>query len=653
MVILTNDRWKLVTVLALMAVIVAAPCGLAAEYFVSPSGDDNAPGTKERPFRTIHKAGNIMSAGDTTYVRKGTYRETVKPKNRGHKGWPIRFVAYPGEVVTLSGTELLTGQWTVHKGKIYKTKVSMPITQLFADSRMMIEARWPSIQFKDVMNRKKWRAFRKSKYGKIIDSELIKTGIDWTGATATFTFRRHWNAWTRKVKHQKGGDTLDYSTDLRGLAQNFEKKLVSKGLPGHYYLSDHLMALDSPGEWYFDNETMTLFFWALESKDPSTLEVAFKARDYAFDVKNRDYITIDGFHFWACTFTFRKCNHCMVNNCHLLFPSFAREITELGAIHRRTAASLLIGDYNTVKNSSLAFSANYGFTLKGSHNLVENNLVHDVCWNGASPYVGIMVSGWGVSKDALRRKSGQANIVRRNTVYNTGYACVICGRWNSIVELNHLHHGGLVSSDVSLLYTEGPWIRGTLFRYNWVHDNYARHGAIGIRGDDVTRGLTIHHNVIWNIGGRGIVVKGDENRVFNNTCLKTEEDAMHIFSRPERHIARYEYEIVDKQNEHSKIYNNCARQIRGWKCPPGGDLSNNYIGEAPMLMNLKRLDFRPKASSHLIDAGKFIPGVTEGFKGKAPDIGAYEYGGKWWVPGIIWSENKKVAHHESVRRLIW
>jgi hypothetical protein len=91
-----------------------APSG--NEYYVSVQGSDQNPGTKEQPFRHIQRFADIARPGDICLVREGTYRETVRPKNGGRIGDPIRYVAYPGEKVTLSGTEPITGQWSVYKG---------------------------------------------------------------------------------------------------------------------------------------------------------------------------------------------------------------------------------------------------------------------------------------------------------------------------------------------------------------------------------------------------------------------------------------------------------------------------------------------------------------------------------------------------------
>lgn len=47
-------------------------------YYVSPTGNDSAPGTQEQPWRTIQKAANTMPAGSTAIVLAGNYPERVR-----------------------------------------------------------------------------------------------------------------------------------------------------------------------------------------------------------------------------------------------------------------------------------------------------------------------------------------------------------------------------------------------------------------------------------------------------------------------------------------------------------------------------------------------------------------------------------------------
>jgi len=72
-------------------------------YYVAPTGDDANLGTAAQPWRTVQKATNTLVAGDTVYIRAGTYAEQVTPQNSGSAGNTITYAAYPGETVTIDG----------------------------------------------------------------------------------------------------------------------------------------------------------------------------------------------------------------------------------------------------------------------------------------------------------------------------------------------------------------------------------------------------------------------------------------------------------------------------------------------------------------------------------------------------------------------
>jgi hypothetical protein len=64
---------------------------------VATNGNDSNAGTEASPWRTLTKAANTARAGDTVYIRAGTYTETLRPANSGTAGNLITFKAYPGE----------------------------------------------------------------------------------------------------------------------------------------------------------------------------------------------------------------------------------------------------------------------------------------------------------------------------------------------------------------------------------------------------------------------------------------------------------------------------------------------------------------------------------------------------------------------------
>jgi hypothetical protein len=45
------------------------------------------------------------------------------------------------------------------------------------------------------------------------------------------------------------------------------------------------------------------------------------------------------------------------------------------------------------------------------------------------------------------------------------------------------------------------------------------------------------------------------------------------------------------------------------------------------------LQYRLQSTSPAKDAGALVEGITDGYMGSAPDMGAYEYGGADWIPG--------------------
>jgi len=89
----------------LLAVLV---CMLAhgATYYVARNGSDVNPGTEAQPWRTIRKAAVTLIAGDTVYIKTGTYKERVAPENSGNPQNYIAYIAYPGHTVTIDGTDI-------------------------------------------------------------------------------------------------------------------------------------------------------------------------------------------------------------------------------------------------------------------------------------------------------------------------------------------------------------------------------------------------------------------------------------------------------------------------------------------------------------------------------------------------------------------
>jgi len=609
-------------------------------YYVSIEGNDQNPGTKEMPFRNIQKCADIMQPGDVCYVREGSYRETVRPKNGGERRYPIHYVAYPGEKVTLNGTEPITGKWSRYKGSIYQTKVDTDFEQLFVDGKMMINARWPNMRFEELWERSTWaNAGPGSRYGKIVDPELAKTNVDWTGAIATLNVAHQFRTWIRKVNtHSKGSDTFEYNRDLEPGIQGLAEQ-TTPWEDDYYYLSGKLEALDIPTEWFLDHETQTLYLWAPDGKSPATHNVEVKVRDYGFEAKNINEIRLIGFNFYATTFQIENTIHSEVDDCHLLYPTYEREGSQILPEPVSAPRTIMSGSNNTIRNSTLGYTPSSGFIMDGEYNTIENNLIHDIGWYGSGTAISMRGNGgmWSPS------------LIKGNTMYNLGSSGIGHRGQPYIIEYNHLYNAGLMSHDVSGMQTSGASVAGTIVRYNWVHDCHPemennRHIGLGIRGDDQTRNMTVHHNVIWNVGLEAIIVKGEYNKVYNNTSFHLKPgcrfgNAIRLDTEPEPYKAwKMDQPLLNEQNAQSLVFNNLVGFLRAeyhgeTPLKHASNVTNNILDYAPELRDPENFDFRPKEGSNLIDAGKVMPGLTDHFEGEAPDVGAYEYGGINWKPG--------------------
>jgi parallel beta-helix repeat protein len=80
----------------------------AATYYVSLTGSDSNPGTQSQPFKTFARAVKPLRAGDTLYIRGGTWTQQLDLMNTSgtSSAW-IKISGYPGETVTIRYAEPL------------------------------------------------------------------------------------------------------------------------------------------------------------------------------------------------------------------------------------------------------------------------------------------------------------------------------------------------------------------------------------------------------------------------------------------------------------------------------------------------------------------------------------------------------------------
>ena len=107
----------------ILAVIVASLAGPASatNYYMATTGSDAAAGTIGAPWAHMQRADSILVAGDTLFVRGGTYsdRQFLDTWNAhdGTDGHPIVVIAYPGEVPYFNGDGTNLARSTLYDGE--------------------------------------------------------------------------------------------------------------------------------------------------------------------------------------------------------------------------------------------------------------------------------------------------------------------------------------------------------------------------------------------------------------------------------------------------------------------------------------------------------------------------------------------------------
>jgi alpha-L-arabinofuranosidase len=110
--------------LTAFSVLAAAMIVEAAEYHVSPTGDDANTGGPTDPLRTIQHAADMAQPGDVITVHEGVYRERISPPRGGESDAKrIVYQAAEGEKVEIKGSEVVKN-WEKVQNDVWK--VTLP-----------------------------------------------------------------------------------------------------------------------------------------------------------------------------------------------------------------------------------------------------------------------------------------------------------------------------------------------------------------------------------------------------------------------------------------------------------------------------------------------------------------------------------------------
>lgn len=599
------------TMTLVLAWTMLAMTAFGADYYVAAQGNDANPGTKAQPWQSLGKACATVRPGDTVWLGAGTYRETLRPQLSGEAGKPIRFAALPGEKVVLSGAEPLAGTWQPYQGSIYQLATKLTFTQLFVDGKMMLEARWPNSPVDDLMAMQRAQAGEGTGYETLADPKL--PAGDWNGAVVIFWPGSEWVNKTRRVTDYQPGTSFrfDVTTEAQ-VKDKYHKEDPYKPRAGNpYLLVGALAGLDSPGEWFLDEATGTVYLWALDGKSPAGRQVEVKQRLLAVDLSKLAFVEVKGMEISGAAVSMAGAEDCVLEDCRLRYVEHIREYPD-GQVP--PTPNVITGKRNTWRNCLIAYGATTALTLSGEDNALLNCVVHD------ANYLGSGRGGLDLSRSVGAR-------VEHSSIFRAGRDTIQHGGSKRIsLQYNDLYDGNMLNNDAGAIYCWGTDGEGGVIAYNWVHDNPH---CNGIYLDNFSSNFIVHHNVVWACGGNAFHINSDalHHQIYNNTISQTGNA-----------FGTYCYAAYVPTMKGTRIINNLVNELMNPKNPRefvqgelGPELAHNGTGAVDQ-------DGYPTKGSAAIDAGVVIEGITDGYQGKAPDLGAYEFGGPRWVAGADWRD---------------
>lgn len=390
--------------------------------YVSPSGSDHHPGTAEKPMATLEYAWKKASrqAGRcsiTIYCEGTNYLSApilITNETSGTPEHPIRFSSYPGQKAVISGSRILRNlRWKEYKNGIMQAKVEEELIpdQLFVNGKKQISARYPNFD-PDI------RIFN----GYAADACSPERVKNWSNPAGGYLHAMHSREWGGYQYSIEGKDAKG-ELILKGGFQNNRQM----GMHHTYRIVENIFEeLDAEGEWYFDKETHTLYFYPPRELDLQTALFEVPQAENLFILKGKTgspvrHVSVDHLELTQTLRTFMKTNEpllrsdwkiyrggaliienaekCSVNGCYLhdiggnaiFFSNYNRNhrvsqnhITRIGA-----SAVCFVGSPDAVRSPLFEYGKSQTWEQmdKGtgpltpdypSDCLVDDNLIHSI-----------------------------------------------------------------------------------------------------------------------------------------------------------------------------------------------------------------------------------------------------------------------------------
>jgi len=555
-----------------IAFAIAVVPARSGEFFVSPDGDDAAPGSMAAPLASLRRARDMArETGEESAIRLrgGTYRlaETLVLDRRDAG---LKIAALEGEQVVISGAAPLPGDWTHVEGRNAIWTIAVPaafgeVRSVFRKGGMLPRAstrgyRQLARPPKSVPYRKRRAIDGRHLY---LPEAALQDVDEFRGAEMRVVPRFPW------LMELLPMSDFDRET---GLVRSEVPGIYPLTVPafgrfpqGTLWIENVQSALDEEGEWVFDSESRDLYL--MSETRPEEVEVARLTELLRIEgeLDPWDYVDepVSGVQLRGITFAHGK--------------RYARQAGKTGwglqhdwEMYDRPTAMVRLRATEEVEFSGCRFVDSGAAGLRMDLHAQRNSVRH--CEFARLGGVGVLLAGYGmgwkdVSRDNLIAdcrfhdlgrewwaspavfvwQSGGNRIVH-NDIFDLPYSGIVVSgrtqlnvsglkessrtaRWDEV--MNHLEKGDRSwqgreplmhgrnneigwndISDVMKILSDGNAIYvsgtggGNRVHHNFVHDIDSANINASLRIDDDQNDVLIEDNVVARCTGEGIVLKG-------------------------------------------------------------------------------------------------------------------------------------------------